>query len=289
MFHYKKFRLVFLIYIPSIIAICYYIYGYYYYPAVSTGQIGSLYSNQIVYGASASAVCCYGIIILYGMYPLLQKHNEKTDYQNVAGEFEFVKKILFITIPILIILTISDQYFIYLQITSSLIKYFLPWYDLSLAIWVSSIAVVIGALLRIGAQIANKEFRFYLAKGYCITALNKKGTLEKVKYMVLSLDSYNKYLLRKINFGIKNINKIYSDLIHAETKQDETIKSVYDCLGDDRLKLANYLSTSQTIPEGEPFFIRESWVQKLRAIGVFLAATIPIAISIFQLISKLGT
>jgi hypothetical protein len=218
-----------------------------------------------------------------------EKYIKNKRYQDIANEFEFINKILFIGIPILIILTTTDQSFTYLKINGYLVSLYLPLYDFSFAILVSSIAVVIGALLRIASQIAKKEFRFYLANGYCIVASKKEGDLDKIKYLFLSLDSYNKYLLRKIKFGIKNINKIYSDIIHADTKKkNEITKSICECLGGDRLKLAIYLSAFYKVPDTEQLFIKESITQKLRTIGTFLVAAIPIVISIIQLISKGG-
>jgi hypothetical protein len=87
--------------------------------------------------------------------------------------------------------------------------------------------------------------------------------------LLSSLDSYNKYLMRKIKFGIKNINKIYSDiLIQTDTKRkDEIIKSICQHLGEDRLKLANYLSILYKVPETEQFLVKESYLQKLKTIG----------------------
>jgi hypothetical protein len=151
---------------------------------------------------------------------------------------------------------------------------------------------VIGALLRVSTQIIRKEFRFYLAKGYCVIASKNEDEedLDRIKYLLSSLDSYNKYLLRKIKFGIKNINKIYSDIIiHIDTnKKDEIIKSICQYLGEDRLKLATYLSTLYKVPETEQFLVKESYLQKLKTIGAFLVAAIPIVISIIQLLSKAG-
>ena len=111
---------------------------------------------------------------------------------------------------------------------SYLVSHYLLFYDFSFAILASSMAVVIGALLRLSTQVIKKEFRFYLAKGYCIVA-SKKGEsdLDRMKYLLSSLDSYNKYLLRKIKFGIKNINKIYSDIIiHTDEKKKDEIISL---------------------------------------------------------------
>jgi hypothetical protein len=289
--HSKTLRIVFLIFIPSLIAVCSYVYGYYYFETLSTGQYFSLSSNSIAFVTLVSALSCYLLVIIYGLYPIIfttDKYIEKKGYQNIASEFEFIKKILFVGIPILIILTTADQYLTYLQINSYLITHYLPLYDFSFAILASSISVVIGALLRIVTQVTRKEFRFYLAKGYCIVASRKEGDIDRIKYLFLSLDSYNKYLLRKIKFGIKNINKIYSDIIYADAnKKDEIIKSISECLGGgDRLKLATHLSSFYKVPDTEQFFIRESLVQKLRTIGVFLVAAIPLVISIIQLIRR---
>lgn len=99
----------------------------------------------------------------------------------------------------------------------------------------SSIAVVVSAFFRIVTQVIKRQFRFYLARGYSIVAAQKEWDDDKIKYLFLSLDSYNKYLLRRINFGIKNLNKIYSDITYADTKnKDEIIKSVCESLGEDR-------------------------------------------------------
>jgi len=59
-------------------------------------------------------------------------------------------------------------------------------------------------------------------------------------------------------------------------------------LGEDRLKLAIYLSTLYKVPDTEQFFIKEPFVHKLRTVAAFLVAAIPIVISIIQLVSKTG-
>ena len=101
----------------------------------------------------------------------------------------------------------------------------------------------------------------------------------------MSLDSYNKFLVRKTKFGIKNIDRIYSDMIHNDTrKKDELIKSINEHLSGDGLDLATYLS--KIISTTEPFFIKEALVQKLKTVAAFLAAAIPIVISIIQFILR---
>ena len=292
----KFFSKTFLIFIPSIVALFFYVYGYTFFPALSTGVYLNprSYPYNTVRISIVGGLASYIPIIVYGLYPLAYTSKKYAKrYRDIAIEFEFIKKILFVGIPLLVISITIDQLFTYLQINSYLISHYLPFYDFSFAILISSTAVVIGALLRLSTQVIKKEFRFYLGKGYCIIASKNeeegKEDLDKIKYLVYCLDSYNKYLLRKIKFGIKNIDKIYSDIIiQADAKnKDEFIKSICQYLGgEDRLKLATYLSTVYKVPDSEQFFVRESLMQKLRPIGVFLVAAIPIIISIIQLASK---
>ena len=124
-------------------------------------------------------------------YPItFTKKRYTKAYQDIAIEFEFIKKILFIATPILIILTIIDQLFTYVQISSYLTSHFLLLYDFSFAILASSMAVVIGALLRVSSQIIKKEFRFYLSKGYCIIASEygqEAEELNRIKYLMSNI------------------------------------------------------------------------------------------------------
>lgn len=100
----------------------------------------------------------------------------------------------------------------------------------------------------------------------------------------MSIDSYNKFLLRKTKFGIKNIDKIYSDIISTDAKKnDELIRSVGEQLDGQELDLAIYLSDTYKVADTEQFFIKETILQRLKTVAAFLAATIPIIISVIQL------
>lgn len=95
------------------------------------------------------------------------------------------------------------------------------------------------------------------------------------------LRSYNKYLRRRLKLEIK----AYSKFAYANTaEKNDMLQSVCESLeSTDRLKLARYLSTLSKIPDTELFLI-ESPLEKLKIIGTFLAAAIPIVISVIQLI-----
>jgi hypothetical protein len=237
-------------------------------------------SNYITIAAQA----CYLIVIVYALYPIVltAERLSKRNYENIANEFEFTKKSLFVALTILVILVI-----IALLLTNLHIILHFILNDVSLAILAASLATAIGSICRISAYTARKDFRFYLARGYCRISSEKKNNFDKIKYLFLSLDSYNKFLVRKTKFGIKNIGKIYSDIMHNDArKNDEMIKSINEHLGGQGMDLAIYLSKIYEVSDKEQFFVKESLLQKSKTIAAFLAAAIPIIISTIKLIAE---
>jgi hypothetical protein len=93
--------------------------------------------------------------------------------------------------------------------------------------------------------------------------------------------------LRNTKFGVKNIDKIYSGIIHTDArKNDELIKSINEQLAGQGPDLAIYLSKIYKVADTEQFFIKEGLLQKLKVVAAFLAAAIPLAVSIIQLFFK---
>jgi len=257
-----------------------YIYGYSFLnPSIINPN--SFYINLLHRAAQA----CYIIVIIYSLLPVVftAEKFSKNNYENIAIEFDFIKKCLFVGLPILVIVVIVTQLLSLFQITIT------PFtlYDSIFAILAASVATVTGCLLRIVTFTARREFRFYLARGYCGISSDKHNTFDKIKYLLLSLDSYNKYLVRNTKFGIKNLDKIYSGIIHSDAgKNDKLIKSINEHLAGEGPDLAIYLSEIYKVPDTEEFLIKEGLVQKLKVVAAFLAAAIPIVVSIIQLYFK---
>lgn len=244
------------------------------------------------------------IPIIYGIYPAFQstkKFYEKRGYANVVLEYEFIKKFLLVSIPLVIIFNIYidfNPFNLFLSYNTSIEDTPTEAYpqnfsqNLGLSINASFLwaavkgiltYVTIAGLIRIVTQIAKKEFRFYFTKGYCKIISEKKDNFEKLKYLFPLIKSYNKYLERNLKIKINDIKKIYSIILYKDTNQQlEIINSICILLEGDRLKLARYLSSFQKVPDSE-LYIKESIFQQLKVIGVFLAAAIPIIISIIQL------
>jgi hypothetical protein len=272
----KILSIIVVIAIPIFAGISFYVYSYF-----SLNPSPANTDTNLIALFHRSFQACYFIIIIYGLYPIIFRAEKikKHNYATIANEFEFIKKSLFIGLPILVTITIVAELPGYSQITLTPILY-----DTSLGILVASIAAVIGTFLRIAIYTAKREFRLYLARGYIRISTAKQKNLDKIKYLFLSLDSYNKFVIRKTKFGIKNIDKIYSDIMDSDTtKNDELIKSIDERLGGQEMDLGIYLSKIYKVTDSEQFFVKESLFQKLKVVAAFLAATIPIIISIIQL------
>lgn len=108
-----------------------------------------------------------------------------------------------------------------------------------------------------------------------------------MKYIFPLLSSYNQYLERHLKIKINDINKIYSIILSKDIKErDQITKSVCNSLQGEKLDLAKYLLSLQQIPDSE-YYIKESLIHQLKVIGVFLAAAIPIIISVIQSIIEM--
>jgi hypothetical protein len=208
------------------------------------------------------------IVIVYALSHIVftAQRFSKNNYENIANEFDFIKKSLFVGLPILVILITISELLTYFKINGYLLSHYFFLYDAIFAILAASVATVTGCLLRIVVYTARREFRFYLARGYCRISSGKQNNFDKIKCLFLSLDSYNKFLVRKTKFGIKSIDRIYSDMMHNDArKKDELIKSINEQLSGDGLDLATYLLKIYKTTETEPFFIKEALVQKLKS------------------------
>jgi hypothetical protein len=238
------------------------------------------------------------IAVLYGLYPLrfrLEKYFSK-GHERIVVEYQFVKNLLYIWIPIIIVLLViilalspnivenkvSDFYEVGPFQISKIQIYLI--FNISQSVLAFFIGGFYGGIIRISIQLIKREFRFYFAKT-CFTIVSKhEGNSRKIRYFTLGLNSYNKYLRRHLHFEIKDIQKIYSKFIYADTKnKDEIVKSLCESMEADRLQVARYLSALAEVSATE-LFVNESSVEKLKSIGAFVAVVIPIIISIIEIV-----
>jgi hypothetical protein len=217
----------------------------------------------------------------YGLKPVKftnEKHFRRRGYESICTEFQTLKIVF---VGLISFMMTAAVWPIEYQWTVTGLGYMLGTYTNNIIF-----IAIFGVGFRILTHFMHKEFRYYLAKGYCITATKKEDDFEKTNNLSSTLDSYNKFLRRRTQIEIKDVKRIHSTFLTAEMgEKNQIIKSVCESLESDRLGLARYLSKAYKVTESE-FFVEESIIQKMKGIGTFLAAAIPIIVSIIALINQ---
>lgn len=225
------------------------------------------------------------IVIIFLIYILLPAGLSTKTYFRIRGletsiiEFEFLKKIIYVGLPLLIIVMV-----VFLQ------SYQPEDPNFSYALFSGLILIVGGTLSRVIINVSKKAFRFYYAKG-CLALMSKEADeTNKMNYLIMALNSYNKYLKRNLSLQITNIDNIYSKIItYSIDDKTEMIYSICSSfLSNDKLKPIKYISTIFDPQNKEQFLSKESLGSKIKEWGVFLAAIIPVLISVIQFVLKIS-
>ena len=243
------------------------------------------------------------IVIIYPLYPYIySKDNyfkEKFETPNKEGEtklsrvieYQWIKKVFY---SFLIPFIISSLLFIVIKfIPFSFLSPIISNLDVTYLL-ITIMVIGAGALLKMVCFFLKDEFRFYFAKG-CFKIFEVESESRRYKYLDLMLDSYNKYLKRVIKIEIKGIDTIYTNIIdeYINKKNDCVLSAIAKAFDGNTLDLFKYLSSTFFIDsEPDKFLVKESsnksLLSKFKQLGTFLAAGIPIIISIIELYYKSG-
>jgi hypothetical protein len=215
------------------------IYGHYhskitYLPAL----VQTLYYFQII--------AFFVILMMYPPYPApypVKQYFIKRGFSRAVKEFELVKKILYIAIPLLILFTsigiihdleLADQnkklvkedaslrYLFYLI---SLIIH--PHYSTFIYTTYLLLLIVVAGIFKIVAALMRGDFRLYFAKGCFILMQDARNEAHEMRYFVMGLNSYNLYLRRLIKLQIGDLKKAYSKIASASPDQKNQIMSKF--------------------------------------------------------------
>jgi hypothetical protein len=168
-------------------------------------------------------------VLLYPVLRILRMLVWGTFFKNVVLEYRLVKKIIYVALPLFIILTslsfiqqnITLPFGLLIENSSQVRPSPISIYDILSAIWIGLFFTVSGGLLRMLFWLGRKEFRYNFAVGCAEMSQDKEEGQDKeeeqqLEYLLLSLESYNKYLrgllkLRVNDLIFSNIALIYFD------------------------------------------------------------------------------
>jgi hypothetical protein len=225
-------------------------------------------------------------ILAYGIIPTRYRADTfftKRGFENSVVEFQYVKKIFFVEISILVVtLAILLCIGAYNQLYASQQQRTNELGFVNTITMFIILFAIPGPILRIILLTAKKEFRFYFSKACLRVILYKEEDFDKFVYLILALESYNKYLRRRSKYYVNDndIKKLYFKYVRATNEEkDVMINSLLEAFEYGGTKPITCISTIIEVPEKEGFLTRESVGQRLKLIGSLLAAAIPILIS----------
>ena len=188
-------------------------------------------------------------LLLYPPYPApfsAEHYFRERGYNAAVVEYDYVKKILYVAVPLFIILTILPLAGPHLQpIVNNYLLLNLetqfqdPAYKISQAI---VFLIVFSGLLKLIFAIGRKKFRLYYAIG-CFWILRhlkpntRKDEVQKLSYVIKGLNSYNMYLHRHLNLHISGIRSIYSKISALpREKKDKVIEGISESFLPEQVK-----------------------------------------------------
>lgn len=227
------------------------------------------------------------MVLIYPPYPApfsIEKYFVKRGFESAVSEFELVRKVLYVAIPLLIFFTVID-------ILRPLIEQFVS--EDVVAMFTENIVfysargflflTVLAGLLKVVFALSRKRFRLYFAKGCLSIAKNSNDEVEKMEYLIKGLDSYNSYLKRHIKLEINEIKKIYSKIttLPSKEKSDTVNRIIKSFESGDTLEPVRYLSSLHD-NKIELFLTEEPLEQKIKLQVTYAAGIIPVILTIIQ-------
>jgi hypothetical protein len=229
------------------------------------------------------------MVLIYPPYPApfsLEKYFIKRGFESAVSEFELVRKILYVAIPLLIFFTVIDllrplfEQFVSDEIVSLLTNN-IVFYSARGFLFLT----VLAGLLKMVFALSRKRFRLYFAKGCLSITKSSKDEVEKMEYLIKGLDSYNSFLKRHIKLGINEIKKIYSRIATSPGKEKmQTVNRIIDSFeSGDTLEPVRYLSSIHE-SKTELFLAEESFEQKIKLQVTYAAGIIPVILTVIQFV-----
>jgi hypothetical protein len=136
--------------------------------------------------------------------------------------------------------------------------------------------IVGSALLKIIVLNARKEFRFYFAKASFKVISKKEDNVERIRYVIKGLNSYNKYLRRNLGLQIRDLKKIYSKIISDPTldKYNPIEKLSIAFEDNNKLRTVKYLSELLGVTDTDQFLTKEPIGKKLEGFAALLGTMV---------------
>lgn len=228
------------------------------------------------------------MIIVYPPYPApysAEKYFMERGYEAAVTEFNLVRRILYVAVPLLIFFTVIN----FLQ---PLLENFFPAKQFLSPVTDSIVfysargflfLAVLAGILKMVFALSRKRFRLYYAKG-CLSLIRRsKDEVEKMGYLIMGLNSYNSYLRRYLKLEIKDIKKMYSKLATLPDKdKDAAIEKIMESFDSgDTLEPLRYLAQYRDA-DSDVLLVEEPLLDKIKTHVTYAIGIIPVVLTIIE-------
>jgi hypothetical protein len=223
-------------------------------------------SALAVYFVLVSLLISY-LYFRYYRHTVLEKYFKRFAAHEVITDYHFSKNFFLIEAPIMIVLllalyqTVLRDWVIYYTLEEGRIGYrfqhlaYIMNDTIIIVLFYNLIIASITFAGKFALQRVTKEFDFYLAKAYFTVGSQKKDG--ELKYLVLSLDAYNRFLGKNLRLEI-DVTRIYLQIIHESPERKTMIReSIGKALEKDELELVTKLAETLALPDKESILRRE--------------------------------
>jgi hypothetical protein len=243
-------------------------------------------------------------------------HFIQSEKETTINEYLFLSKIILIEIFIILIITVLYYAIpVSLKNQSIIIQAVLGdhfyWTQFTLSV---TIYWIFFLLL---PTYVNRNFQFYLARMSMQVVADNSDKLEKFRYLIIALNSYNKYIKRNVKLEFDTA-KVYARIISRDDKKEvlnqllasfevdfsfedgklrpikvvrspiKVVKSPFKLVRskpiDDKLRPISCLSKIANLPSSESFLIQEKLTTSAKEMAKLLATIIPVLIGVLQFI-----
>lgn len=237
-------------------------------------------------------VIIFSVYILYHARFSTEKYFKKKGFENMVYEFRFLQKILYAEIAIfaicLFVLVVVPLVAPSLPVMAN--NYFESRGFIEDDIFVGSAFAIGGTISKIASLTSRKEFGFYFAKGCFIILSKEEEGHENVRYLILGLNSYNKYLLKNMKIHIEDMKPIYSKFfcspVHEKREIIDAITKAFDLGKSEPIKPLLQFAGDK---KAEEFLTREHFKAKTEHIIGIIAPILGVLGVMMEFWSKIST
>jgi hypothetical protein len=233
------------------------------------------------------------MIIVYPPYPApysAEKYFMERGYEAAVTEFNLVRRILYVAVPLLIFFTV-------INLLQPLLENFFPAKQFLSPVTDSIVfysargflfLAVLAGILKMVFALSRKRFRLYYAKGCLSLVRRSKDEVEKMGYLIMGLNSYNSYLRRYLKLEIKDIKKIYSKLATlADKDKDAAIEKITGSFDSgDTMEPLRYLAQYRDA-DSDVLLVDEPLLDKIKTHVTYAVGIIPVVLTIIERATQL--